>query len=72
VHDIKGKYLPRLAEILGVELKELYSAGKGVNVYNKSKNRDYATGLVINVSDKETSEKLLEQITLLVKLLQEK
>ncbi|MDR2206709.1 MAG: helix-turn-helix domain-containing protein [Flavobacteriaceae bacterium] len=71
-NDIKGEYLLQLADIFGVELKDLFSDEKGVKVYNKSKNRDHATGVVINISDKETSEKLLEQITLLVKLLQEK
>ncbi len=61
--DIKSEYLPKIAEILGVELKDLYaSEGSKIEItQNNSDNKDNSiNGLVFVLTDKESVERLVE------------
>jgi transcriptional regulator with XRE-family HTH domain len=62
--DIKSEYLPKIAEILGVELKDLYaSEGSKIEItQNNSDNKDNSVNnsIVIVVPDKESVERLVE------------
>jgi transcriptional regulator with XRE-family HTH domain len=61
--DIKSEYLPKIAEILQVDLQDLFAAdtSKIEITQNNSDNKDNSiNGLVFVVSDKESVEKLVE------------
>ncbi len=62
--DVKSKYIPQLADIFGVEINDLYSTDK-LNITNNFEThdssigqKDLQQGIIINVTDKKTAEKL--------------
>lgn len=62
-NDIKSEYIPKLAEIYGVEIKDLFenkSSKIEVN-FNKQVNKDNSTNnsVVLVLPDKESVEKLV-------------
>ena len=70
--DIKSQYIPKLAEIFKVEIKDLFEDDiKNINITNNTfDNKDNSTGgniIVFNLSDKEVAEKLSSQIEELIK-----
>lgn len=68
-NDIKSEYIPKLAEIFDVEINELFKDKDKISIINSSTNYDNSSGgnsIVINLSDKESSEKM---VTLLEKLI---
>jgi transcriptional regulator with XRE-family HTH domain len=61
--DVKSEYLPKIAQILGVELKDLFATdGSNIEItQNNSDNKDNSiNGLVFVLTDKESIEKLVE------------
>ena len=67
-NDIKSQYIPELAKIFKVEIKDLFEDDNKINIINNFKTTDNSTGagILINISDKETAEKLTAQIEKLV------
>ncbi|UZT96616.1 helix-turn-helix transcriptional regulator [Chryseobacterium fluminis] len=70
--DVKSQYIPKLAEIFEVELKELFEDGiKNINTTdNTFENKDDSTSgniIVFNLSDKDVAEKLSSQFAELIK-----
>lgn len=61
---IKSQYIPKLAEIYGVDIQDLFSEDKSFLFTNNNfDNKDNSTGIIIfNISDKQTAVKLGEQI----------
>ncbi len=61
--DIKSEYIPKLSEIFEVEIKELFEEKGKVRIINNSQNSDFANGgqhgVIINVSDKDSADKLI-------------
>lgn len=71
-NDIKSEHLPKLAEISNVEIKDLFEDKEKVSVVNNSTNYDSSSGgnsFVINISDKDSAEKLVILIEQLLKKL---
>jgi transcriptional regulator with XRE-family HTH domain len=68
--DVKSKYIPQLAELFEVEIKDLFTEdNKGIKFINVE-NNDSATGhIIINITDKETAEVFSKQMTELFKFL---
>jgi len=69
-NDIKSEYLPKLSEIFNVEIKDLFEDKEKINIVNNSTNYDSSSGgnsFVINITDKDSAEKL---VVLVEKLLQ--
>jgi|JI6StandDraft_1071083.scaffolds.fasta_scaffold07342_3 transcriptional regulator with XRE-family HTH domain len=61
--DVKSEYLPQIAEILGVEIKDLFKneTSKIELIQNYTENKDNSiNGLVFILSDKESVEKLVD------------
>lgn len=70
--DIKSQYIPKLAEIFNVDIKDLFEEElKNINITNNTfENKDNSTSgniIVFNISDKEVAEKLSRQISELIK-----
>ncbi len=68
--DIKSEYIPKLSEIFNVEINELFENEGKVKIINNSTNYDSSSGgnsFVINISDKETAEKIASLVEKLVK-----
>ena len=67
-NDIKSHFIPQLAEIFKVEIKDLFEDETKISIINNFKTTDSSTGagILINISDKETAEKLTAQIEKLV------
>lgn len=63
VNDIKSEYIPKLSQIFQVEIQELFEDKDKLNIFNNSTNSDHATGgqhgFIINISDKESADKLI-------------
>ena len=72
--DIKSEFIPKLSEIFNVEIKELFEDKDTVSIINNSTNSDNATGgqhgLIINISDKESAEKLVQLMEKVLKSLE--
>jgi len=65
--DIKSQYIPKLAGIFKVDIKDLFEEDiKNINITNNTfDNKDNSTGgniIVFNFSDKEIAERLSSQI----------
>jgi transcriptional regulator with XRE-family HTH domain len=67
--DIKSQYIPKLAEIFNVDIRELFEDEKGVQISNNSfDNKDNSTGIIIfNFADKDATDKISSQISELIK-----
>ena len=63
-HDIKSEYIPELANIFGVEIKELFESGTKTKEINLSKqvhnDNSNNNSVVLMLPDKEMVEKLVE------------
>lgn len=71
-NDIKSEYLPKLSEIFNVEIKDLFEDKEKINIVNNSTNYDSSSGgnsFVINISDKDSAEKLVLLVEKLLKKL---
>ncbi len=66
--DIKSQYIPKLADIFAVEIKELFEEEKTFYISNSTFN-DSAGVIVFNLSDRKMAEKLSNQIEELIKSL---
>jgi len=64
--DVKSQYIPQLAEIFQVDIKDLFQDEKSFNISNSTFN-DSAGVIVFNLSDKKMAEKLSSQIDELIK-----
>lgn len=74
ISDIKSQYIPKLAEIFNVDIRDLFEDElKNINITNNTfENKDNSTSgniIVFNISDKEVTEKLSSQIEELIKSL---
>jgi DNA-binding XRE family transcriptional regulator len=70
--DIKSQYIPKLADIFKVEIKDLFEDEvKNIHISNNTfDNKDNSTNsniIVFNLSDKDVAEKLSSQIEELIK-----
>lgn len=70
--DVKSQYIPKLAEIFKVDIKDLFEEElKNINITNNTfDNKDNSTGgniIVFNLSDKDITEKLSSQLEELIK-----
>ncbi|GAA5092988.1 hypothetical protein GCM10023210_22730 [Chryseobacterium ginsengisoli] len=63
--DIKSQYIPKLADIFEVEIKDLFEEEKTFHISNNTFN-DSAGVIVFNLSDKKIAEKLSLQIEELI------
>ena len=72
--DIKSEFIPKLSEIFNVEINQLFEDKDTVSIINNSTNSDNATGgqhgLIINISDKESAEKLVQLMEKVLKSLE--
>ncbi|KUJ57067.1 helix-turn-helix domain-containing protein [Chryseobacterium aquaticum] len=71
-NDIKSEYLPKLSEIFNVEIKDLFEDKEKINIVNNSTNYDSSSGgnsFVINITDKDSAEKLVVLVEKLLKKL---
>jgi len=59
--DVKGSLVPKLAEIFGVEISELYSAGSNFHIEQQFKNSTINTAILI-LTDKESVNKVLDAV----------
>jgi transcriptional regulator with XRE-family HTH domain len=73
-NDIKSEYIPKLSEIFEVEIQDLFNAKDIVSIVNNSTNNDNATGglhgFIINISDKESTAKLVDLMEKILKNLE--
>jgi DNA-binding XRE family transcriptional regulator len=63
--DMGSDYLPQIAQLFGISISDLYGkSSENLMVINQSKNKDNAQGhgIVLNISDEKTGEKLVELI----------
>ncbi|MBS4039927.1 MAG: helix-turn-helix transcriptional regulator [Flavobacteriales bacterium] len=62
--DIKGDYIPKLAEIFDVDIKELYENDKKIKIGNIQKTKNNATnnGFVIILTNPDDVNKISEII----------
>jgi transcriptional regulator with XRE-family HTH domain len=63
LHDVKSEYLPKIANILGVEIKDLFSSDSSkieINQHNTDNKDNSMNGLVFVLTDKESVEKLVD------------
>lgn len=62
--DIKGDYIPKIAEIFSVDIKDLYEDDKNVKIGNFQKASDNATnnGFVIILTNPDDVQKIAEMV----------
>jgi transcriptional regulator with XRE-family HTH domain len=67
--DIKSQYIPKLAEIFDIDIKDLFEDQKTSQVSNNTfDTKDNSVGIIIfNLSDKEATDKIGSQISELIK-----
>jgi DNA-binding XRE family transcriptional regulator len=61
--DVKSEYLPKIAEILGVEIQDLFNSESSkieINQNNTDNKDNSINGLVFVLTDKKSVEKLVE------------
>ncbi len=62
--DVKSEYLPRLAEIFGVEIKDFFKTGKDTikikQVNSDNKDTSVNNSIVLIVTDKDSVNKIME------------
>lgn len=64
-NDIKSEYIPKLAELLGVSIEELFATSKSTNIHinqqhNEGKDNSILNGAIIVITDKDAVFKLAE------------
>lgn len=62
-NDVKSEYIPKLAKIFDVEIKDLFSDSKSniqINQENKENKDNSINGVVFVLTDKESVNKLAE------------
>jgi transcriptional regulator with XRE-family HTH domain len=60
--DVKSEYLPKIANILGVEIKDLFSSDSSkieITQHNTDNKDNSINGLVFVINDKDSVEKLV-------------
>lgn len=69
--DIKSQFIPKLAEIFGVSIQDLFDTEKKLEISNNTfDNKDNSVGLIVfNISDKDTVDKLSSKLEELIKAL---
>lgn len=69
--EVKSSFLPKLADIFGVKIEDLFetSPARIISINNDNATGNLNNGIIINLSDKETVEKLSEQLQELIKSL---
>ncbi|WP_407481698.1 helix-turn-helix domain-containing protein [Elizabethkingia meningoseptica] len=66
--DIKAQYIPKLAELFNVEIKNLFTDSKRIQLFNNYEHNGTPSGhIIINVTDKETAEMFTKQMLELLK-----
>lgn len=63
LNDIKSEYLPKIATILGIEIKDLFSSDTSkieITQHNTDNKDNSVNGLVIVLNDKDAVEKLVD------------
>ena len=63
--DVKSQYIPKLAEIFDVEIKDLFEEERTFNISHSTFN-DSAGVIIFNLSDRKIAEKLSSQIEQLI------
>lgn len=66
-NDIKSEFVPKLAELFGVNIEDLFSLDKGTSInitqqHNEGKDNSILNGTVIVITDKDAIYKLTEVI----------
>lgn len=66
-NDIKSEYIPKLAELLGVSIEDLFEPSKSNNInitqqHNEGKDNSILNGAIIVITDKDAVSKLAEVI----------
>ncbi|MBX2949287.1 MAG: helix-turn-helix transcriptional regulator [Crocinitomicaceae bacterium] len=66
-NDIKSEFIPKLAELFGVNIEDLFSSDKSTNVsitqqHNEGKDNSILNGAIIVITDKDAVYKLAEVI----------
>lgn len=72
--DVKSQYIPKLAEIFGVNIQDLFTTDHKTRIVNNNFDnkdssigqKDIQQGIIINISDSETAQQLAEKIKELV------
>lgn len=62
-NDVKSEYIPKLAEIFGVDINDLFQDSKrNINIHqeNKENNDNSINGVVFVLTDKESIDRLAE------------
>jgi len=59
--DVKGSYIPALAELFGVEISDLFGKEKNFNIKQKFENSTINTAILI-LTDKESIDKVLDAL----------
>jgi len=62
--DVKGSFIPKLAEILGVEISELFSAGNNFHIEQQFKHSTINTAILI-LTDREAINRVLDAVKLI-------
>lgn len=65
-NDIKSEYIPKLADLLGVKIQDLFrSEAKDINIiqeHNEGKDNSILNGAIIILTDKDAVDKLVNLI----------
>lgn len=72
--DVKASYIPKLADVFGVNIQELFDKEQQQVQINNFENTESSKatgqqGIIINLSDSESTQKLLDQLQELIKAL---
>ena len=59
--DVKGSLIPKLAEIFGVEISELFTQGSNFQISQSFKNSTINTAILI-LTDKESVNRVLDAV----------
>lgn len=66
-NDIKSEFIPKLAELLGVNIEDLFAPDKNSNIsisqqHNEGKDNSILNGAIIVITDKDAVSKLAEVV----------
>jgi len=59
--DVKGSYIPKLAEAFGVEISDLFNQSKNFHIEQKFSNSTINTAILI-LTDRESIDRVLDAI----------
>ena len=59
--DVKGSYIPKLAEAFGVEISDLFNQSKTFNIEQKFDNSTINTAILI-LTDREAIDRVLDAV----------